>query len=370
MTTTGGDQAARPSTRRHQGSAGPGGGPGVRGSWPGRSASLAGWDSFSPARPFQSFWVATAVLFGLAGLVSTCLRLFPPTSDAIALVAAFISYGVLAYLVSFGCWVVALVRGRRRPVLGAATGATALLLACHVGWLAPLFVPDHRLPTTGSFTVMSLNLKNGRANAGQVMQQAEHADVVVLLEATKEGIDRLLPYGLSERFPYSTGEVDVHANGTKLYSRFPLSQTESLQPFRFQHLISTVQVPELGPVRVIAAHPCNPYCGSDLWHREHEQLRKVAEANLGQPLVLAGDLNAVDDHGPLQALRRDGLESVTDIVGAGWLPTYPANRALPPLLPIDHILLNHFLTATSVHRLPVAGTDHLGLMAQIAGTRP
>jgi hypothetical protein len=55
-------------------------------------------------------------------------------------------------------------------------------------------------------------------------------------------------------------------------------------------------------------------------------------------------------------------------VGAGWLPTYPANRVIPPLLPIDHILLNRFLTATSLTSFDVDGTDHRGLLAQIAGT--
>ena len=67
----------------------------------------------------------------------------------------------------------------------------------------------------------------------------------------------------------------------------------------------------------------------------------------GRPLIVAGDFNAVDDHGPMRALTHDGLESATDIVGAGWLPTYPANRRFPPLIPIDHVLVNKLLTASS-----------------------
>jgi endonuclease/exonuclease/phosphatase (EEP) superfamily protein YafD len=90
--------------------------------------------------------------------------------------------------------------------------------------------------------------------------------------------------------------------------------------------------------------------------------------NLDHPLVVAGDFNAVNDHGPMQALQRAGLKSATDVAGAGWLPTYPANRLIPPLLPIDHVLINEDLTATSVTSFAVSGTDHRGLLATIAAS--
>ena len=47
----------------------------------------------------------------------------------------------------------------------------------------------------------------------------------------------------------------------------------------------------------------------------------------------------------------------------------PSNATLPPLIPIDHILLNDRLTASSVTSFAVAGTDHRGLRAVIGGTR-
>jgi endonuclease/exonuclease/phosphatase (EEP) superfamily protein YafD len=69
----------------------------------------------------------------------------------------------------------------------------------------------------------------------------------------------------------------------------------------------------------------------------------------------------------MQALRRLGLKSATDVAGAGWLPTYPADRPLPPLLPIDHVMINKGLTATSVTSFAISGTDHRGLFATLAG---
>lgn len=354
------------------------------------------WDAFRPIRPWQPLWVALGVLFGLPALVLTYLRVVPPTDDAAALVASFISYALPAYLLSSCCFAVALVRARRRAVLGVLTGLSVGLLICHACWLAPMFVPDHRSATGATFTLLSLNMHLGGADAAQLAQQAETADVVVLLEATEASVQRLQPYGWHQRFRFSVGQLRSAAGDTILYSRYPVSQSASLPPglieqgriqqgqiqqgqiqqgqslqdqlqqAQFQQWITTVAVPRIGQVRIIAAHPCNPYCGFNLWYAEHQQLRNAARANLGRPLIVAGDLNAVDDHGPLLQMRRDGMESVTDILGAGWLPTYPANRKIPPLLPIDHILLDHFLTATSVRRVSIANTDHLGLVAQIA----
>jgi endonuclease/exonuclease/phosphatase (EEP) superfamily protein YafD len=119
----------------------------------------------------------------------------------------------------------------------------------------------------------------------------------------------------------------------------------------------------------MAVHPCNPYCGRNRWSAEHDVLRDAVIDNLDQPLIVAGDFNAVDDHGPMQALRRAGLKSATDVAGAGWIPTYPADGPLPPLLPIDHVMINSDLTATSISSFAINGTDHRGLFATLAGAR-
>lgn len=326
------------------------------------------WDTFGAGRPFQSLWVSLGVLFLLPGLVATCLRVVPPTDDGPALLAAFIPYAVLAYLFAFFFFATALLRARRRGALFVLSGISALLLCCHGLWLAPLFISDQRAATTKSFTIMSLNMLNGSADPRQVADQAVRADVVVLLETTPAALQGLKPYGWDERFPYSVGERDVTLSDSAIYSKFPLAHSATLPGSTFQQWLSTADVPGIGQVRIIATHPCNPYCGSNRWAAEHKQLRAAAAATMNMPLIVVGDFNAVDDHGPIRALRRDGLDSATDIVGAGWLPTYPANRMLPPLLPIDHVLVNSYLTATSISTFNVSGTDHRGLMAQIAGT--
>ena len=150
-----------------------------------------------------------------------------------------------------------------------------------------------------------------------------------------------------------------------IYSRFPLG-TANLIDTTFSQPLTTVAVPGIGTVTLMAVHPCNPYCGGNRWASEHAMLAQIAAAHLEGPLIMAGDFNAVDDHGPMQALRRLGLKSATDVAGAGWLPTWPANRGIPPLIPIDHVMINAQLTAITVRTFAVDDTDHLGLIATLA----
>jgi endonuclease/exonuclease/phosphatase (EEP) superfamily protein YafD len=274
----------------------------------------------------------------------------------------------LGYALAFACFGIALVVSKRKVALAAVTAVLLGLLVLHLSWLAPLFVPDDRPATTRSFTVFTLNLHHGLADSQEVARQAARADVVILVEATPQALLALKTFGWDAQFPYSVGDIDAYITDTAIYSRFPLTNSASLPPTSFQQHVTTAKVPELGAIRIIAAHPCNPYCGDGRWAAEHAVLRSAVRSNLDEPLLVAGDLNAVNDHGPIRALVRDGLTSATDIVGAGWLPTYPANRAFPPLLPIDHVMVNDRLTATSISTVKISRTDHLGLIATIAGT--
>lgn len=327
------------------------------------------WDSVRPARGSQVALVIFGILFAVPSTVFTVLRVWRPDAQSAALLSAFISYAILGYLVSLLFLVIALVRARKRLAVGVVTILVAALVLLHGSWLGPLFVPDGRAATSPPFRVLSLNVLHGAADPEQIAALARSADLVVLLEvepSTDETLDR---YGWSEQFPYALGAGDRGVNGSSVYSRFPLSESELLPETTFQQWITTVAVPELGPVRVMGVHPCNPYCGMTRYGSEHRLIRRIAaEQPQDRPLIIAGDFNAVDDHGAIQELRADGLRSATDVAGAGWLPTYPANRRFPPLIPIDHVMINDRLTATEVRTVEVADTDHLGVLATLAGT--
>jgi endonuclease/exonuclease/phosphatase (EEP) superfamily protein YafD len=335
---------------------------------PGLRPTAATWDSQSVRPRFQQLLFTIAGLALLPALAATGMRLFPPSDDASAQVAAFIPYGLLGYLLALACLLAALVRARHRLAPGVITVAVAILTACHLAWLGPLFVDDHRAAGTPKFRLMSLNMFNGEADSSQVAERAAKADVVILVETTPDAVRALERYGWDKRFPYSVGDPRDNFSNTAVYSRFPLSGSSQIGDTSFHQWVTTVRIPRVGGIRLMAVHPCNPYCGDDRWSAEHRLLRRTVIHNLNQPLVVAGDFNAVDDHGPMQALQRAGLKSATDVAGAGWLPTYPANRSFPPLLPIDHVMINKDLTATSATSFTVAGSDHRGLLATLALT--
>jgi endonuclease/exonuclease/phosphatase family metal-dependent hydrolase len=173
---------------------------------------------------------------------------------------------------------------------------------------------------------------------------------------------------LGDRFPYSVPSHVTSPSESMILSRYPLTDPQQI-PATTPEWAAVVTMPGIGPVTVFAVHPCNPLCGGGAWYGETIEILKRAEQLGDGPILIAGDFNSTDDHGPMRELADHGFVSVTDIVGAGWMPTYPSDSKLfPPLIEIDHMLVNSQLTALSISTFRIDGTDHLGLIAQLART--
>jgi endonuclease/exonuclease/phosphatase (EEP) superfamily protein YafD len=205
------------------------------------------------------------------------------------------------------------------------------------------------------------------ADTLELVEQTAGADVVTLVEAPPGWVNAL-PLQFREAFPYAVGAPLQSTSGSIVFSRYPITSSEALPASSFQQWSAVVDTPQLGPLRVVAVHPCNPFCGPGLWTAEHTELRHWLSRQDATPTVVAGDFNAVDDHAPLRDLYADGWRSAADLAGAGYVRTYPADRRFPALIGIDHILLDDRLTATTFATFEVPGTDHLGVRAVIAGT--
>lgn len=329
-----------------------------------RSARI--WATPEPRR-FQSLWFGIGLVALLPGLAAAYLYLVPPTDDASALSASFIPYGLIADLIAVIFFGIALLRARRHLVTTLLIMLSSVLLILQVVWIAPQFTADPRPVTSRPFTVLSLNTKWGGANVDQLSERAGRADLVVLVEVTPASYASVRSK-LGSRFPYVVPDQPAADNQSMILSRYPLSDPQELRSTTPQWTAAAA-VPGIGRVQVIAAHPCNPFCGRQAWQAEHADLLQRAEQLDSGPLVIAGDFNATDDHGPLRAMAAHGFVSATDIVGAGWLPTYPSDsRVFPPLIEIDHVLVNGRLTALSVSTFRIDGTDHLGLITRLART--
>jgi endonuclease/exonuclease/phosphatase (EEP) superfamily protein YafD len=330
------------------------------------------WDTRRHVRAGQGWLVSLGLLALVPALVATALRVAPPTDDGPALLASFIPYGLVFWGPALLLLGTAAVRARRsgafaRTSLWGITLVCLLGLLASVAWRAPDFVRDDRPVTTDPLTIASLNVRAESADTFELVEHTAGADVVTLVEAPPGWVNAL-PLQFREAFPYAVGAPLQSTSGSIVFSRYPITSSEALPASSFQQWSAVVDTPQLGPLRVVAVHPCNPFCGPGLWTAEHTELRHWLSRQDATPTVVAGDFNAVDDHAPLRDLYADGWRSAAELAGAGYVRTYPADRRFPALIGIDHILLEDRLTATAFATFEVPGTDHLGVRAVIAGT--
>lgn len=236
----------------------------------------------------------------------------------------------------------------------------------HGSWVLPGLIPDSDpVAGPGRVTVLSQNLLFGAADPASVQEAAAGADVVVLVEITRSAADGLRAVGFEENFPYASGGPlpESGPSGTRIYSRYPLTPGEPLDPAGgAQNWLSVVSVPQLGEVRIAAVHPQRPRIGGDDWWPAQEQ---VLTHTPTRRTVVAGDLNAVDSHPSLRQYGARGFRDADDLSGAGWRPTFPAQGPAPPLIAIDHLLVSADLTATDFVTVRVDRTDHLGVRATV-----
>ena len=81
-------------------------------------------------------------------------------------------------------------------------------------------------------------------------------------------------------------------------------------------------------------------------------------------VIVAGDFNATPDIQNYRQLLAGGYADAVQQSGAGFDPTYPADRWYPPSVPIDHVLLNG-ATAVSSHTVAVPGSDHRAVVLTV-----
>ncbi len=314
-------------------------------------------------------WVCSVPLLLLAGGLAT-LAVWPQLqrSTLLALAASFAGYGVLAAtVVGLLLLAVVLAGRRRRAALVGLVLAVALALAPVSPQLTALVAPPE---TEGPrLTVVALNLLHGRAEPAALVRAARGADVLALTEVTPQSLQTLLGTELGRGFPHRVGDGAEGSIGTVVLSRHPLEEVAALR-LTFEQRLVRVDVPDLGPVAVLAAHPVHPLvAGSARWEQEHRRLVELTALAGGAPVVVAGDLNAVDQHLVMHAWREAGYSDAAHTAAAGWVRIWPADRSHPALIGIDHVLSDASLRATGLRVFDAPGSDHHGLRVELAATR-
>jgi vancomycin resistance protein VanJ len=217
--------------------------------------------------------------------------------------------------------------------------------------------------------VLSANLANGLADEDAFADLVEslEPDVVLVQELTPrqaEAVARVQPFGKLEP------ALDHKGMGIAL--RAPGSVRQLHLPYR-SAFVAEVPRRDEEPIEVVNLHLAAPHARpmfqrlQDRRHQLHLVLAHL-DATPRQRRVLAGDLNATPlwpayrrlrarfDDAAVEAARRIGRRP-----GATWGPWPGSVR----LLRIDHVLVRG-LVATETRVLPLRGSDHSALLADLA----
>jgi len=294
----------------------------------------------------------------------------------VPLLAAAAPFAVLALAVALA---LALAGSRRRLA-----AVPAVLLAVHLAWLAPSLSRDGDPPPAAAptLTVMTSNAFIGRIDAAALVREVRErrVDVLSVQEITPELVGRLRAAGLERVLPHHVVAARPGASGSALWSRFPARELPPVPSNAFAMPRAALTLSGGGVVHVTAVHPFPPMHDDGIaqWRADMAALRRVVAADGTTPQILAGDFNATQDHGPMQALLGVGpahLSDAADAVGVSAWPgmTWPSGRRYPPLMRLDHVLVSAGFAVRDVAVLTLPGTDHRAVVARVSplsGTIP
>lgn len=304
------------------------------------------------------------------GVALTATRLFDVTRS----IRVLIVHGVAPF-VYFGVWPAAVIAlWRRRWVLAAASVA---LVAAHVAITLPAVWPQRTPAWADSAPTLKVLVANVKADNGSMPEAAdrllaEDADVMVLVEVTDGWVRVLTGAGADERYPHQVLQADsFSARGAAVYSKRPLTAGLVIDLGRGRRAPSArVQVADGVEVTLFAVHLVSPYAKvrEERWRENFDTLQRTIPTIEG-PFVLAGDFNATRWHRFFGRLLDEGLTDAHEHAGKGLTMSWPTDkpkRIIPPVMRLDHALMNDDVTALSVRDFVIPGSDHKGFVTELA----
>ena len=309
--------------------------------------------------------VAAAVVAIGVSVFGGVVHYVGPESNTLIMASSFVP--VLVGAGVLGVVVLLLVRAWRLALVGVVVVGAALATQ------APLFVGGTDAPGSGTAVrVLQANIRLGEADTDDLVRQIRdrQVDVLTIEELTDYSVGRLREAGIDELLPEQfLSPKPSGGGGTGIYSRFPLSEREQLPHFSMSNLSATVDLGGGDRLALFAVHPMPPYPSPAwMWADEMERLREAVHARAdrdpGIPVLVSGDFNSTYSHTRYRAFLTDGFEDVGERVGAGLVPTYPADTWFPAIIGIDRMILRS-MTVQEFEGVRLAGSDHHGLFAVV-----
>ena len=321
-------------------------------------------------------WLVMAGVYGLLAL-----RMIPASHAAGSAVPELVSFMPVALVPTIVCLALALLWSRR--VLAV---ACALALAVNGWWHIGYFTGSARVSseataavastntTADSYArVMTCNTYNGQASAVDIVNlvREKHVEVLCLQELTDGMVDDLERAGIDELLPYhvvSAGASAISNGGRNgIWTAAPQDNvSRNLLPIDTSSMpAASIQVGD-ATVRIVSVHPNSPVRGAeDLWDEGLSVIGSLSD--YGHAYLIMGDFNSAWDHARFRELLGTTFADAGQASGGGMHMTYPANKAIPALVEIDHIVYskNSGIMVSSLETAQVSGTDHLALIATL-----
>jgi endonuclease/exonuclease/phosphatase (EEP) superfamily protein YafD len=306
-----------------------------------------------------------AVTFAFAALL---IRTRPLTNLPALIIAVGAPYVPAVALIGLGLSVLC----RRTVLFLVGVAVLTATLSVQVSWY--YFAHPARVGEHVVVRVLSSNLRKGQANPAKFVGLARvGADVVTVSELTPEAVQRFSRAGINKSFPYSILIPKAGAEGFGLWSRFPLA---SVLPTKHQDIAlvaARLKVPDVRFDPVLASiHVISPVASDTDAFVEWRSGIATAKAGLAEfadsagpgAVIVGGDFNSTPDMRQFRDLLTTGYRDAVRQTGAGFSPTFPANKFFPPILTIDHILTRN-AAASSIRSITIPGSDHRALLASI-----
>ncbi|WP_308164819.1 endonuclease/exonuclease/phosphatase family protein [Nonomuraea sediminis] len=314
----------------------------------------------TPARKRRKFTGATL----------TWLAVTPFAAWAVARLAGLERGSVATQLMTATPYAAA---GSLLPLLIAAAGrkkaatVVALLTSTALGFsVLPRALGSADAAAGRPFRVLTINMLFGRADAQTIVDLVRRYDPDVLStqELTPGAVDNLDTAGLKDLMPHRVLEAEWDAGGSGLFSKHPVEALPDLvPPVGHKMPAAMVSLPGGKPIEFVDVHPYPPL-GPQVVNWT-EALQALPSASSDTIRVLAGDFNASLDHASMRQLVGRGYKDAADEVGAGLIPTWPANKRIPPIITIDHVLVDQRVGVQEVSVLDVPLTDHRAVFAAL-----
>lgn len=260
--------------------------------------------------------------------------------------------------------------------LRAGSRAGALLAAGAGTALGAAVLGDRRrpgrtaLPAGRRLRVATVSLRLGLVPARSVLDlvTAHDVDVLSVQELTPEAEERLRAFGLPGLLPHGVvipaRAGSVPAASGAVWSRLPLRAAGAV-PGGFEQptvLISGDGGPD---VELTAVHISPPTSSADMVRGWTADLAALPGPDDGVLRVLAGDFNASLDHAAFRQVLARGYRDAAREAGRAMVWTWAPLRPRFPRLAIDHVLVDPRIGVASVEVVPVDGSDHRAMVAEL-----